>query len=151
MAKKIRQPNNVEYKQQLLQAKLIWKATFAKENTDRFNTGQKFVDSECIRLMHKYTPRRHGLLQKSPILGTKIGSGHIVYLDPKARYQFYGKLMVSSVTGSAYARRGEKKVLTDKDLRYTKATARALWFEVMKANHGKAILRGAAKIMGGKA
>lgn len=74
---------------------------------------------------------------------------------PYARYQYYGKLMVSSVTGSSYARHGEKKVLTDKDLVYSTSfkepLAGKLWFERMKADKKQQILRGAAAIMGGKA
>lgn len=62
--------------------------------------------------------------------------------------------MVSSVTGSSYARHGEKKVLTDKDLVYSTSfkepLAGKLWFERMKADKKKQILRGAAAIMGGK-
>lgn len=84
----------------------------------------------------------------------KIGSGKIQYLAPYARYQYYGKLMVSSVTGSSYARHGEKKVLTDIDLVYStfkEPLAGKLWFERMKADKKQQILRGAAAIMGGKA
>lgn len=74
------------------------------------------------------------------------------YLAPYARYQYYGKLMVSSVTGSSYARHGEKKVLTDIDLVYSKEPlAGKLWFERMKADKKQQILRGAAAMMGGKA
>lgn len=132
---------------------LSWKNTFGKDMTDRFTTAQKFIDSECIRLMGKYTPARNLILAKAATLGTKIGSGHIVYAVPYARYQYYGKVMVSSVTGSACAKHGESKVLTSKNLSYSKARhplAQAMWFETMKAKHGGTILRGAAAIAGGK-
>jgi len=114
---------------------------------------QKFIDQECIRLMAPYTPYRQGILEKSATLGTKIGSGEINQIAPYARYQYYGKLMVSSITGSAWARMGEKKVLTDKDLEYSKAAhpkAGKLWFERMKADHKKNILEGAKKVAGAK-
>ena len=126
-----------------------WDSSFAKNKTELMNLCQKFIDSECIRLMAKYTPMRNGMLMKSAVLGTVIGSGEIRYASPYARYQYYGKLMVSSVTGSACARRGESKVLTDKNLNYSTARhplAQRLWFETMKANHKDAILRGAAAI-----
>lgn len=103
--------------------------------------------------MVRYTPARNLILSKSAVLGTKIGSGKIVYNSPYARYQYYGKLMVSSITGSARAKRGEKKILTNKDLQYSTSRhpqAQRLWFEVMKKQHGAAILRGAARIAGGK-
>lgn len=114
---------------------------------------QKFVDSECIRLMKPYTPMLMGVLEKSATLGTKIGSGKIQQIAPYARYQYYGKLMVSSVTGSSYASKGEKKVLTDKDLVHQKSKhpqAGSFWFERMKADHKAKILASARKITGAK-
>lgn len=110
---------------------------------------QKFIDSECIRLMKPYTPMLNGMLVKSATLGTVIGSGEIHQNVPYARYLYYGKLMVSSITGSAYARQGEKKVLTSKDLKYNTSknpNAGAFWFERMKADHKSKILKGAQEV-----
>lgn len=109
---------------------------------------QKFIDQECIRCMAPYTPFLSGMLEKSATLGTKIGSGEIRQNTPYARYLYYGKLMVSSLTGSSWSR-GEKKVLTDKDLKYNKSghpLAGKMWFERMKADHKKSILKGAQQI-----
>ena len=136
-----------------MNVKLEWNDNFANDKAAMFAKVQQFIDSECIRLMGKYTPARNLILAKAATLGTKIGSGHIVYAVPYARYQYYGKVMVSSVTGSAYAKHGESKVLTSKNLSYSKARhplAQAMWFETMKIKHGGAILRGAAAIAGGK-
>lgn len=153
MAQKIKQPKDVEIKQEKMKVNLAWKQTFGKDRTDRFSSAQKFVDSESIRLMVPYTPMLNGIMMKSPVLGTVIGSGHIYYLNPYARFQYYGKLMVSSVTGSAFASMGEKKVLTDIDLVHNKSRhplAGPFWFERMKSEKGALILRGAAKFSGGR-
>lgn len=110
---------------------------------------QKFIDSECIRLMEPYTPMLSGVLGKSATLGTKIGSGTIRQIAPYARYQYYSKLMVSSITGSSYATQGEKKVLTDVDLKYQKSKhpqAGKMWFERFKSDHKAKLLRDAQKI-----
>ena len=118
-----------------------------------FGNVQRFIDSECIRLMAPYTPYRAGILEKSATLGTKIGSGEINQVTPYARYQYYGKLMVSSITGSPWARRGEKKILTDRDLVHDKSKhpmAGPFWFERMKADHKEDILEGARKVAGAK-
>ncbi|MDD6526969.1 MAG: minor capsid protein [Oscillospiraceae bacterium] len=152
MADKINQPQDVRIKQMKAQVDLAWSKVFGKDRTERFDTAQKFVDSECIRLMVPYTPAKNNILYKSATLGTKIGSGHIVYQSPYARYQYYGKLMVSSVTGSAWARNGESKVLTDTPLTYTTfrhPLAGSYWFERMKADKLPQIQRGAAKYAGG--
>ncbi len=152
MSDVIKQPKNIEIKEEKAQLNLVWSQTFGADRTARFTSAQKFVDSECIRLMVPYTPMLNGILMKSPVLGTKIGSGHIYYLNPYGRYQYYGKLMVSSITGSAYASMGEKKVLTGTDLNHQKSRhpqAGPFWFERMKAEKGTQILRGTAKIAGG--
>lgn len=131
-----------------------WSPQFAGDMKARFSQAQRYIDQACIRHMDKYTPMLTGALIKSATLGTKIGSGRIEYASPYARYQYYGKLMVSSVTGSAYARSGEKKVLTSIDLKYNTAShplAGPFWFERMKADRGNEIKRGAAQIAGGKA
>ena len=51
---------------------------------------QKFIDSEVIRNMDPYTPKRSGDLIKSAILGMVIGSGIIRQNIPYARKNYYG-------------------------------------------------------------
>ncbi len=112
---------------------------------------QVYVDQEVIRLMAPYTPMITGTTEKSATLGTKIGSGHIQQNAPNARYDYYGKLMVSSITGSAWARHGESKVLTNKDLVFNKSQhlkAGPFWFERSKTDNKYKILRGAQKVAG---
>lgn len=148
MPEPIRQPANIRFPE----ISLDWNRRFGRKNTEYFDRVQKFIDSECIRLMAQYTPMQKSHLQKSITFGTRVGSGIIFYNSPYARYQYYGKLMVSSVTGSAWARNGETKVLTGKDLIYSKRqhpNAQKRWFETMKTNHKRQILRGAAALKRG--
>lgn len=133
---------------------LVWDSSARAARKQQFHRAQVFVDSELIRLMKRYTPARNLYLsEKAPVLGTKVGSGRICYLAPYARYQYYGKLMVSRLTGSPWARHGESKVITDRALTYSRLRhpeAQPLWFEVTKSRHKAQILRGAAAIAGGK-
>ena len=122
--------------------------------------GQAFVDSECVRYMRQYTPMRTGALMRSATLGTRIGSGHIVYNSPYARYQYYGivygpniPIYVNGELEGFFSRRGVKKRSTGRRMQYSKARrpqAQRLWFEVMKKKHGAVILRGLAELIGGK-
>ncbi len=149
MAGGVGQPNNAAIREERARVNLVWKQTFGREQRDRFTSVQKYIDSECIRLMVPYTPMLNGILMKNAVMGTVIGSGLITYTSPYARYQYYGKLMVSSVTGSAYAREGESKILTNTDLKYSASRhpkAQKMWFEAMKADKREQILRGAAAI-----
>lgn len=126
---------------------------------ERLSKAQKFIDSECIRQMKPYTPFRTGMLERSATLGTVIGSGHIVYNSPYARYQYYGVVYGPNIpiyeNGILVGFRSPKqKHKTNRMLTYSKARhpqAQRLWFETMKKKRGEAILRGAAAIAGGKA
>lgn len=114
-----------------------------------FGPVQKFIDSESMKRMYKYEPFGSGGLANSTTLFTKVGSGQINQYTPGARYLYYGKLMVSSITGSAWARKGEKKILTEIDLNYSKAEhplAGPFWFKRMAADNKDDILKGAQEI-----
>ncbi|MPN48985.1 hypothetical protein SDC9_196598 [bioreactor metagenome] len=70
----------------------------------------------------------------------------LIQATPYARFQYYGKLMVSPTTGSPWAKKGERKVLTSIDLKYSTIAhplAGKKWFEEMKKVHKDNILRGA--------
>ena len=135
----------------------LWNPNFAKATNEDFHRAQRFVDSECIRYMDKYTPKRTGALIRSAILGTKIGSGHIVYNTPYARYQYYGEIYGPNIPiykdGELMGWRSPpKKHPTGREITYSRdkhPNAQKLWFEKMKSEKGDAIRRGAEKIAGG--
>ena len=73
---------------------------------------------------------------RSLAIRTKIDGGRIVYPGPYAHYLYEGKLYVDPETGSAWARKGVTKELTDKDLVFSKRVhgqAQDHWFEASKA------------------
>lgn len=124
-------------------AKLEWNPDFVDKWQGRYDRAQMFVDSEVLRLSDPYIPMQTGMLKKSGILGTVIGSGEVIYNAPYARYLYYGKLMVGRAP----------KVLTAKNLTYrgedgTPARG-AFWFERMKKDKKSQILDGARRIAGG--
>ncbi len=103
---------------------------------------QKYIDSRVITLSAPYTPFHAGQLTRSATLSTVIGSGEVTYNAPYARFLYYGKVMVSPTTGSPWAKRGERKVLTAKVINYNGAPRRgSYWFDRMKQNHLKALLQ----------
>lgn len=106
---------------------------------------QKLVDSECMRYMAPYMPRRQaGELEHIMVMATVIGSGQIDIPGPYAHYLYEGVLYVSPSTGSAWAKKNEIKVPTGKELTYAGAPMRGKkWFERMKADHKDDILRAA--------
>ncbi len=93
---------------------------------------QKFIDSECIRCMDKYTPFQTGFLKRSVILGTVIGTGILRQIAPYARQNYYHNAGRGKQGTAHGGLRGK------------------YWFERMKAAHKKEILAGAEKICGAK-
>ena len=108
-------------------ARLTWNEGFGAEKTRDFTSAQKFVDSEVLRLDAPYMPIQSGMLIKSGQLGTVLGEGEVNYVAPYAGAQYETRQSRPND-----ARRGGR------------------WFERMKADHKATILRGAAKIAGGK-
>lgn len=140
-----------------LNAGIVWDSAPG----ERLDKAQKFIDSECLRYMKPYTPFRTGVMEKSATLGTVIGSGKIVYNSPYARYQYYGVVYGPNIplyeNGELVGFRspkGKQKHSTNRQMQYSRSRhpqAQRLWFETMKKKHGKAIIRGAAAVAGGKA
>ena len=115
---------------------------------------QKLVDSEAMRYMSDYMPRRQaGELEHMMILSTVIGSGQIDIPGPYAHDLHEGILYVSPTTGSAWAKKDEIKVPTDRLLTYAGAPMRGKkFFDRMKADHKDDILKDAQALVdrGGK-
>lgn len=118
---------------------MIVKAIFNSDETILKERGlekggkvQKAVDKEVLRRSDPYVPFRSGNLKKSGVLGTKIGSGLVVYNAIYADTQYRhnaGRGKQGTATGGL---RGK------------------YWFERMKAAHLKDILDTAKKNCGGK-
>lgn len=101
-------------------------STAVKVNASLKDKLSNFVDDETrlfaqntlYRYMAPYTPMITGMLRDN----VEISKDGVRYLSPYARYLHNGQLMVSSVTGSAWAKHDEPpKVLADppKELRYS--------------------------------
>ena len=122
-----------------------------KDATTNANT---ILLSQVMKDTSPYVPFLTGSLNAR----THVVGNTIIYPGPYARYLYYGKVMVDSVTGKGPAkipevgyrfRRGATLRPTDRPLTYTKdfhpkATAR--WFEVAKARNlqkWERVLRGA--------
>ena len=102
---------------------------FKKLTQADFDKKQKYVDSEVLRLSDPYVPMQTTMLKKSGISGTVIGSGMIEYTA------FHGKKQYHTNAGM-----GKEGVNSGGGLRGK------FWFERMKADHKKEILRGLKKL-----
>ena len=152
MSGKIHQPKDANIEKRFdkavkLRGRLTWHPNFGFVWSGKFHKAQVFVDNEVIKLSVPFVPKRDGILIRSALIATNIGSGEVIYRTPYARYQYYGKLMVDPDTGSAWARPGVTKVLTNRDLNHAESPRGRFWFEMMKEKHKLDILRGAKQIV----
>lgn len=108
-------------------ASLEWNTNFRPKWQRRFSAAQSFMDSEILRLSEQFTPLRTGILIKSGILGTEIGSGVVKWIAPYARRQYYMARKVGTETGPL---RGP------------------FWFERMKAIYKSQLIAGARRLAG---
>lgn len=91
---------------------------------------QKFHTANVNRRIGKYMPHLTGALETKLkiVRGTKI-----IVLGPYAKYQYHGKVMVGAAP----------KVLTDRDLEYTKTynpQAGPYWDRALVASEGDALV-----------
>lgn len=125
-----------------MKMKLKWNKPVSQVAKDATG-GEKtllFAASEAKRLMEPYTPAMGSVMFKNSRVYAEKNQGIVEYMSPYSRFLFYGKVMVSTVTGSPWARHGEEKKVTDRDLKYTTfrhplATSR--WDKAMLTARGK--------------
>lgn len=111
---------------------------------------QQFHTENVKKRMTKYMPYLTGALIKQMIIQTDTSSSNIVIQAPQAKYLYYGKLMVDPKYNCGgflgkegwFSRPGVPKVLTDRDLKYTKEKnplAGPKWDERLMNAEGDAI------------
>lgn len=91
-----------------------------------------------------YVPARNLVLDST----TRVDGRFIIYQQPYAHYLYHGKLRVYPDTDGSKAPYGATKVLTDKDLVFSKAVhaqAQSHWFEASKAENLEKWVRAADK------
>lgn len=111
-----------------LRFKLEWRKDFKARWKKRYDSAQMYIDSEVLRQCEPMIPLRTGMLVKSGILATDIGSGLVEWNAPYAKAQYYSARKVGSETGPE---RGP------------------YWFERAKQVHKKHWISSTCRIAGG--
>lgn len=102
---------------------------------------QAFLDKTTAEYLMKYVSRKGGDQEKSIPIASNYGSGRIIINVHYARFQAEGKVMVGVNSRKAWARKNEKKVVINKNLKYHSDSLRGAHpFERMKADKKDSIL-----------
>lgn len=118
----------------------------------QYEDAQFVLDSTVMKDMKPYMPHQTGTFINitSAQSASLAGSGTVVAAAaPMGRFLYEGKVMVDPLTGSPWARPGAKKVVTDRDLKYSNPKATPHWYDTAKKNHGKSWVNTVKKIAGG--
>lgn len=124
----------------------------AKEATGG-NRTLLFMAQEAKRLMDPYVPARNMVLSRNVRTYVEDDHGVVHYLSPYARFQHEGYLMVSRITGSPWAEKGESKVVTGTRLNYSTARhplATSEWEKAMKAARMDDYVQAVQNFVGGR-
>lgn len=127
MTPNIQTPRGQVFQTKNGKTKLEWNTNFQPKWQSRYSRAQRYVDSEVLRLSEPYVPLQTGMLIKSGILGTDVGSGEVQWIAPYAKPQYYLPRKIGTETG---ALRG------------------SFWFQRMKETHRDRIVSGARRIAG---
>lgn len=124
-------------------------------HTDGFDAVKEAIAKACTRAEHVLAEQIEKDNQpfvpaftESITQRTRVDGSAVIYPGPYARFLYYGKVMVDPNTGSTYAPKGGTKVLTDRDLVFSKAVhpqAQSHWFEASKAQNLDKWVRAADK------
>ena len=77
----------------------------AQQMNQNFDKLQVFIDNTVVRHMDAYVPMRTGILKKSVVLGSRMGSGELVYIAPYAHKRYYGSGRLKGLRGSKWFHR----------------------------------------------
>ena len=102
---------------------------------------QAFLDKTTAEYLMKYVSKKGGDQEKSIPIASNYGRGRVVINVRYARFQAEGKVMVGVNSRKAWARKNEKKVVINKNLKYHSDSLRGAHpFERMKADKKDSIL-----------
>ena len=97
----------------------------------------RFLRDDADRLMNPFVPMQNGMLRRNK---TYPSNHEIKYISPYSKVQFYGKLMLTK-NGSSWARKGEKKVVTSRNLKYHTFGTGPKWNELMMQRNKNTLIK----------
>ena len=121
----------------------------------QFQDAQKTLGSMAMTSMLPYMPKDTVVFIDTTkgMSDALAGSGKVVAAAPPfGRFLYEGKVMVDEKTGSPWAGKGAKKVVTDRPLNYNKSANPEVtdhWFDTAKKNHCEGWVRAVKRTAGG--
>ncbi|MBQ7767561.1 MAG: hypothetical protein IJ403_01610 [Oscillospiraceae bacterium] len=121
----------------------------------QYSRAQYQLDSMVMDSMVPYMPMQTSIfINVTRGMSQSIaGSGKVVAAaPPMGGFLYEGKVMIGERTLSAFAAKAEKKIVTERDLQYSRHAHPNVtdhWFDTAKKYHGKVWVRKTKKMAGG--
>ena len=121
----------------------------------QYSKAQYLLDSMVMDSMVPYMPMQTGtFINVTRGMSQAIaGSGTVVAAaPPMGRFLYEGNVMVGERTKSAFAENGERKIVLERKLQYSRSAhpgATDHWFDAAKAAHCKTWVEKTKKVAGG--
>lgn len=122
-----------------------------KRLENNFNRAQFALDSAIMTSMVPFMPRRDGqfIAVTKGMSAAVAGTGKVIAAAPPyGRFLYEGKVMIGEKSRSPWAKKGEKKVVTGRNLTYS-GGGRAHWFDAAKDADGDDWVKLVKQIAGG--
>lgn len=94
------------------------------------------LDTAVMNSMLPFMPFRDGTLQQRTRTESSViaGTGKVcAAAAPYGRFLYMGKVMIGEKSRSPWAKKDEKKIITDRTLKFHRAGAVPEWFDVAKS------------------
>ena len=104
---------------------------------DQDGRAVKFLRDDADRLMNPYIPMDNGMLRRNK---TYPSNHEIKYISSYSKVQYYGKLMLTK-NGSSWAKKGEKKVVTNRNLKYHTSGTGPKWDKLMMQRNKNTLIK----------
>lgn len=114
----------------------------------RFEEAQQWLGERVLQDCLPKVPIKSGSQRQRSTVND--GGRRVEFPGPYASFLYEGKVMVDHDTGSPWARRGVKKVSTDRLLNYSDSGATDHWFEAAKAEYGQQWIEDLKRKIGGR-
>lgn len=118
----------------------------------QYEQAQFDLDNLVMTSMVPYMPMVDGVFigVTRAMSASLAGSGTVVAAAPPfGRFLYEGKVMVGEESRSPWAKKGERKEVINKNLKYQRKDATDHWFETAKKNHLDEWLKKTKKTAGG--
>ena len=106
----------------------------------------RMLKSEIAKDTEPYVPMREGSLRGSVKRSLRSNDHTLIWATAYAKFLYYGKVMVGKITRKAWAKKGETKVNTNKNLTYSQPGTGPNWFNRAKRSKLKKWLTVARKV-----